>query len=156
MDHADIVATLEQALSQRGLTASAVSRRATGQKDAIRRIVKGHRPSVARLSAIARELDLEFYIGPRRDSSRVTPLRPIDSLAKQGLAPVADRELAELLAAICRRWESLPPSERAYLAADIWAAGGAGLSAQRSALRQVVAWLGWRVVDGGAAPEVDP
>lgn len=123
-------------------------------------------PPLGRAADIAAALGLELYIGPPRDSEPPAPVAPAPAPAAPDIGsaragesapaplpiPVRDRALAELLTAVVRRWESLPPAERGYLVADLWAAGGSGLRAQGSVSpRHIVAWLGWRVIEGSAA-----
>ncbi len=66
MKHTEIVAAITVRLAETGLSAAEVSRRATGQKDAIKRIIEGHRPSPERLSRLCGALGLEYYVGPPR------------------------------------------------------------------------------------------
>lgn len=108
-----------------------VGERAGVPRRSVQGLLDGHIPSLDRAAAIAAALGLELYIGPPRDSAPPAPVAPPPPPLP---VPVRDRALAELLAAIVRRWESLPPAEQGYLVADLWAAGGSGLRAQDSGL----------------------
>ena len=115
------------ALSGHGLSVRAAERGAGMPQRSIQAVLDGHIPSLDRAAAIADALGLELYIGPPRDSAPPAPVAPPPPPLP---VPVRDRALAELLAAIVRRWESLPAAEQGYLVADLWAAGGSGLRAQ--------------------------
>lgn len=106
----DIAKIFKDQLARCGRRAAEVSKEATGQKDAIKRILDGHVPSINRAEKIARALGLEFYIGPPRqaksdktppsfytfeDSGKAAPRR----------APARDRQLAEVLAALAEHYE---------------------------------------------------
>ena len=147
MNHANVVSAIENRLDELGLTPAEVSRRATGQKDAIGRILKGRNPSLDRLSAIASELGLEFYVGPPRrhvafqKEALVTQISDEDNddldvlyspprRLKPG-AKIRDRRLTELFSAIMRHHALLNEYQREHFLADLWAAGGSGLRAQR-------------------------
>ena len=115
-------------------------------------------PRADTLVAAASALGLELRIAPPsaarpvlHSGGRVQDHRPPPP-PSAGLDRVRDRRLAELLAAVAARWEALPPAEREYLLADLWQAGGSGLRAQGSGLADVVAWLGWRVIEGRGRP----
>ena len=136
-------------------------------------MLEGHRPSIDRAAEICDALDLEFHIGPSRAltdaftaaapaaperrlefmsydpeaaASRSAPPSPVETVET-----VRDRRLAELLAAIVSHWEAL--SSR--YARDTWVADVyrwcPALSAQRSALTETIAWLGWRLIAGRAS-----
>ena len=123
-------------LKETGLSAASVSRRAIGQKDAIKRILKGHKPSAERLGLICRALGLEFYIGPHRGLSRSrsehpaseidgpdrlisevgeSPGRPYNVTWLDLLGSVTDARTAELLARLVDRWETATQVERDQL-----------------------------------------
>ena len=74
---------IEGALGGRSIAGEAL--RAGLPRDAIRRVLKGHDPSLTRAAEICEALGLELHIGPRRnlDSARVPrdALSPIDALA---------------------------------------------------------------------------
>ena len=139
MQQAHVAGVIKGALSRRRLVAARVSRRATGQKDAIARILKGHSPSLSRLGAIADELGLELYFGPPRArlQSENTPPKTAsfsDAVAaRRGLDPVSDRRLAEILSAISAHFDALEGdyARRSFID-QLYAAGGPALRAQGS------------------------
>ena len=92
----DIAKIFRDQLARTGCSAANVSKAATGQKDAIKRILDGHSPSIERAEKIAQALGLEFYIGPPRAAA---------GDAGPGLEPVRDRQLAEVLAVIVEHYE---------------------------------------------------
>lgn len=68
----DILATFEARRRELGLSQAEVSLRAFGKptSSAFQNIRKGSAPSIDRVRALCEALDLEFYVGPRRD---ITP-----------------------------------------------------------------------------------
>ena len=62
-----VLAIIEQALRDRGVSARRASIEAIGKPDLIREMRRGREPSVKRLHALCRVLDLEFYVGPKRN-----------------------------------------------------------------------------------------
>lgn len=83
-----IYALLEQKRLELGLSQAQVSDRALGKPDsaAFQNIRRGASPSVEKLEALARALDLDFYFGPRRGDvdqqlsfgvAESGPIRPI-------------------------------------------------------------------------------
>ena len=117
---------------------------------------KPQSPSVDRAVDICSALGLELYIGPPRTRrSQTKPLSVGDPASGEVAGRVRDRELAEALAAIVEHWEALESdyARRDWLA-RLWATSPA-LGARRSALRRVVAWLGWRVIEGGAGERAE-
>lgn len=96
-----ILKAIEQALQERGVSARRASIEAVGSPDLIREMRRGRVPSIERLRALCRVLDLEFYIGPRRmpdDSpSETVPERPpwVDELITENRL-LYDRLLKEL------------------------------------------------------------
>ena len=106
----DIAKIFIDQLARTGCSAANVSKAATGQKDAIKRILDGHNPSIDRAEKIAHALGLEFYIGPPRDakSDKTPPAFATSEGAGEagpGLAPARDRQLAEVLAVIVEHYE---------------------------------------------------
>ena len=67
MNHDDVIDAIKAQLVATNLSAAEISRRATGQKDALKRLFRGHKPSAERLANLCDALGLEFYVGPRRD-----------------------------------------------------------------------------------------
>ena len=81
---------IKKKLKRTGRTAAEVSKQATGQKDAIKRIFDGCKPSIDRAESICKVLDLEFYIGERRrdknlnkaqNNSEITPPETVPAYA---------------------------------------------------------------------------
>lgn len=150
----DIAKIFRDQLTRSGRTAASVSKEATGSKYAVKQILDGHSPSINRAEKIANALGLEFYIGPPREAKSGFSRLPESTFgdaeeAAPGLAPVRDRQLAEVLAIIADHYERENEYGRNSFLAD--------LKAWRPALfagpapRRVIAWLGWQVVPAAAA-----
>ena len=73
---------IEKALAGRSVAGAAID--AGLPRDAISRVLRGHEPRLSRVAQICDALDLELYIGPRRDASTRAgapdPPSPIDVL----------------------------------------------------------------------------
>ena len=76
----DLVAQINRALRERGWSARQASMEAVGAPELIRNIRRGHLPSMERMQALCEVLDLEFYIGPARESGSVDELRLEDAV----------------------------------------------------------------------------
>lgn len=61
-----LINVINDALRNKELSAAAASKLATGTKDAIALIFRGHDPRFSKVEKIAKALGLEFYIGPPR------------------------------------------------------------------------------------------
>ena len=152
MNAREVVAEIRRTLESKGTNPFRAALESNLPGTAIRHVLEGKQPRLSRLVEICEALDLELYVGPRR----VQNLEKLPAISRSAPAPgtpaaVRDRELAAALAAIVEHWEALGSeyARRDWLAA-LWATSAA-LGARRSALRRVVAWLGWRVIEGGAA-----
>ena len=142
MTQDEISGVIKARLKETGLSAASVSRRAIGQKDAIKRILKGHKPSAERLGLICRALGLEFYIGPHRGLSRSRSEHPASEIDGPDwlisgvqeptgrphnvtwldlFGSVTDARNAELLARLADRWETATQAERDQLEGAITA-----------------------------------
>ena len=157
---ARLVACAREALADRGLSTRAAEARAGLPTRSIQGALEGHVPSVDRAAEICDALGLELYIGPPRGPRAAagsetggaeSQIRRVPTVAptpdQVAGAPVRDRVLAELLAAVVAHWEQLGTRyARATWIADVYRWCPA-LSAQRSALSEIVAWLGWRVIE---------
>ena len=75
-----LVADINRALKARGWSASQASREATDNQELIRDLRRGRVPSVENLQALCRVLDLEFYMGARRELGAVDERRLEDAL----------------------------------------------------------------------------
>ena len=82
-------------LAELDMSKAEVSRRDTGQKDALQRILKGHRPSIDRVAAIAEVLGLELCVRtPSSEHQNLSNTPP-----KLRIAPPPDELDIEALAA---------------------------------------------------------
>ena len=72
--------TINRALRARGYSAHQASLEA-GSPDLIRNIRRGRMPSVERLRALCEILDLDFYIGPRREAGAIDERRLHEAVA---------------------------------------------------------------------------
>lgn len=62
----DLLAIIDRALTERGLSARRASIEAVGSPNLVSNIRRGQAPSVPRLRALCDVLGLEFYVGPVR------------------------------------------------------------------------------------------
>lgn len=152
----DIAKIFRDELARSGRTAANVSKEATGSKYAVKQILDGHIPSINRAEKIAHALGLEFYIGPPREakSGQTTPHLSTFGDAEEaapGLAPVRDRQLAEVLAIIADHYEQENEYGRQHFLEDLKSRSPALFSGARAAPRRVVGWLGWQVLPHEAA-----
>ena len=76
----ELMATLNRALRDRRYSASRASTEA-GSPDLIRNIRRGRMPSMERLKALCEVLDLDFYVGPRRQAGAIDVRRLREAIA---------------------------------------------------------------------------
>ena len=76
----DLVAQINRALRDRGWSARKASTEAVGSPELIRDIRRGHLPSVERLRALCLVLDIDFYIGPKREWGSIDERRLEDAI----------------------------------------------------------------------------
>lgn len=126
-------------------------------RSTVQSAMAGAVPSVDHADAICRALGITLTLGAGDDRAtndrrqRSTRSVPESDPATE---PVRDRALAEMLAALADEYEEMNDAGRRSLAVRFWAAHP-DLRERERTLARVVAWLGWRVVDGGAfAPAV--
>ena len=63
----DLITEIERAIKSRGWSARQASMAAVGNPDMIRGMRRGRSPTADRLRALCDVLDLEFYVGRRRE-----------------------------------------------------------------------------------------
>ena len=71
----DLVAAINAALRKRGWSARHASVEAVGNEEFIRNLRRGSAPAIDRFRALCDVLDLEFYVGPRRQYASVDERR---------------------------------------------------------------------------------
>ena len=76
----DLLGTINRALRARGWSARQASIEAVGSHELIRDMRRGRLPSVERLKALCDVLDLEFYVGPRREARTIDEQRLEDAV----------------------------------------------------------------------------
>ena len=76
----DLTPTINRALRARGCSARQASLEA-GSPELIRNIRRGRMPSVERLRVLCEVLDLDFYIGPRREAGAIDEPRLREAVA---------------------------------------------------------------------------
>ena len=76
----ELTATINRALRERGCSARQASLEA-GSAEIVRNIRRGRMPSVERLRALCEVLDLDFYIGPRREAGAIDERRLREAVA---------------------------------------------------------------------------
>ena len=102
----DLVEMIEGALRAQGRSARHVSLQATGSEDFIRGLRRGHIRSVTKFRALCEELNLEFYVGPKRELGAVDERRledaiqTSDQLLAEGEFAVGTADRAALIAAV--------------------------------------------------------
>ena len=75
-----LMATINRALRARGWSARQASLEAVGSHELIRDMRRGRLPSIERMEALCEVLDLEFYIGRRREAGAVDEQRLKDAV----------------------------------------------------------------------------
>ena len=85
-----LLTEIERALRVRGWSARQASMEAVGTPELIRDMRRGRVPSVERFRALCEALNLEFYVGPRRqtDSVEARRLERALEIAEQGLESI--------------------------------------------------------------------
>ena len=98
---------IEKRLLEKGLKAATASQMAVGNTCLIYNLRRGHKPTVESLERLCEVLNLDYTIGTgEAKGEKYTPVTSEDAgEAGQGLAPVQNRQLAELLAVIVDHWE---------------------------------------------------
>ena len=76
----NLMATINRALRDRRYSASRASTEA-GSPDLIRNIRRGRMPSMERLKVLCEVLDLDFYVGPRRQAGAIDVGRLREAIA---------------------------------------------------------------------------
>ena len=76
----NLMATINRALRDRRYSASRASTEA-GSPDLVRNIRRGRMPSLERLNALCEVLDLDFYVGPRRQAGAIDVRRLREAIA---------------------------------------------------------------------------
>ena len=84
----ELLSEIERAVRARGWSARQASMEAVGTPELIRDMRRGRVPSVERFRALCEALDLEFYVGPKRDRA------PVDALRLEQALETADKVLA--------------------------------------------------------------
>ena len=115
---ADFRAAITRALTGRSVAGTATE---SGlPRDAIRNVLLGHDPRMSRADEICRAVAITFTIGLHRDDPTTAKAAqtPV-SAPRTGTVPVADRQLAELLARLTDHWETIGVNDRARLAAAV-------------------------------------
>ena len=110
----------------------------------IRSVLSMRSVTASTIQRTADALSLEFYVGPRRRAPKSVN-GPPHSQKTAAAEPVRDRDLAELLALLADDWEAADERRRGAIEyamrEQLGLIGGAPV-------RRVVAWLGWRVIEG--------
>ena len=147
-----------RAAVKRALTGRTASRAALVHglpKEAIRTVLNGHDPKLARADDVCRALGFTFLLGGplddagRRDDRRSEPEPRIDREL------VRDVRLAELVSRLADQWGKIPVRERGgvglAIASVLDIAGAKG----GASLDRVVEDLGWRVFEEETQPDSD-
>ena len=71
----DLLQEIERALRARGMSAHQASIEAVGNAELVKRMRRGEVPTVTRFRQLCEVLDLEFFVGPKRDRAPVDEKR---------------------------------------------------------------------------------
>ena len=71
----DLLQEIERALRARGMSAHQASIEAVGNAELVKRMRRGEVPTVTRFRQLCEVLDLEFFVGPKRDPAPVDEKR---------------------------------------------------------------------------------
>ena len=138
-----------QAAVKRALTGRTASRAALAHglpKEAIRSVLNGHDPKLARADDVCRALGFTFLLGGPVDDKEGDD-RKSKAEPRIDREPVRDVRLAELVSRLADQWEKIPVRERAgvglAIASILDLAGVEG----GGSLDRVVEDLGWRILE---------
>ena len=147
MDMPAIRRALQEALIAQRTNAYRAALAAGLPQEAIRQVINGHEPRAGRLSEICRALGLEFYVGPRRGPTADQPApamdqldsepisgkpvvfdhggelpsqAPFEGVLRSAIVPIADREIAAVIAALADEYEELDEPRRVGLLTRFW------------------------------------
>ena len=122
------------------MSAASASRAAKGNESLVKNILNGHIPRLDNFLLLMDVLGVYVSIGTRpRDAAAAEsihtkpPEKYVQPPPESGLAPVRDRRLAELLAALADHWESLGSDYARRTWVEQMYHDHPALSAQRSA-----------------------
>ena len=71
----DLLQEIERALRAKGMSAHQASIEAVGNGELVKRMRRGEVPTLTRFRELCSVLDLEFFVGPRRDPAPVDEVR---------------------------------------------------------------------------------
>ena len=120
----DLLQEIERALRAKGMSAHQASIEAVGNAELVKRMRRGEVPTVSRFRQLCEVLDLEFFVGPRRDPA------PVDEKRLEAAVATTER-------AIEASGATLTPAERARLQVALYeliGREGAGAARVRTVL----------------------
>ena len=120
----DLLQEIERALRAKGMSAHQASIEAVGNAELVKRMRRGEVPTVSRFRQLCEVLDLEFFVGPRRDPA------PVDEKRLEAAVETTER-------AIEASGATLTPAERARLQVALYeliGREGAGAARVRTVL----------------------
>ena len=147
-----------RAAVKRALTGRTASRAALAHglpKEAIRSVINGHDPKLARADDVCRALGFTFLLGAPLDDAGGGDDRRSEAEPRIDREPVRDVRLAALVSRLADQWGKIPVRERAGVGlaiASILDIAGANGGAS---LDRVVEDLGWRILEDGKQPDSD-
>ena len=158
---------LKELIAKSGLSDRRISLNCGEREDFVRDIKKGRKPAFDSVFKLLKVLGYKVHLmpddggetGPPRDAKawQTDPHLPRSNDAGEagpGLAPVKDRQLAEVLAIIADHYEQENEYGRKLFLADLKAWRPALFQDRGAPLERVVAWLGWKIVPGAGGPKV--
>ena len=145
-----------RAAVKRALTGRTASRAALAHglpKEAIRSVLNGHDPKLARADDVCRALGFTFLLGgPLDDPADEGDGRTFEAEPRIDRELVRDVRLAELVSRLADQWGKIPVRERAgvglAIASILDIAGAKG----GASLDRLVEDLGWRVLEDRMPP----
>ena len=148
----DLISQLLDAAKRAKVTERQLALQATGNPDALRNIRDGRtrNPRLDTMTKLCNALDLDLVITPK-DQVPESDYQLTNSQASQigdfGLEPVADQDLAELLALLVDAWKGGTERERGRIEQmlDSLPRGETNLP------QKIVAFLGWRIIENDSA-----
>ena len=149
-----------RAAVKRALTGRTASRAALAHglpKEAIRSVINGHDPKLARADDVCRALGFTFLLGaPLDDDTGRGDGGTSEAEPRIDREPVRDVRLAELVSRLADQWGKIPVRERGgvglAIASILDLAGAKG----GASLDRVIEDLGWRILDEGTEPDSEP
>ena len=115
----------------------------------LRGLLAGRDSRCTTIDALCHALDVQLHFGgpPRTGAST----QEAEMAGPPSMAPVSDRRLAEVLTRLVDGWERSDSAERDRLAGAVNSVLDLAGPIRTLELRRLIAWLGFRLIDGGSS-----